>query len=60
MRLYKSMRPATRSTLKTSLPVKNAVLTDMLEENSVALACTNASVILEFHPFEIKTVVFTL
>ena len=60
LRLYESMHMATACELKTSLPVKSAALTDMLENKREDLACNNGTLRLEFHPFEIKTVTLTL
>jgi alpha-mannosidase len=60
VRLYESLRQATSCTLQTSLPVKSAALTNMMEEQAVELGCKDGSVKLEFRPFEIKTVVFAL
>jgi len=56
VRLYESMRTATRCTLSTSLPVSKAVETDMLENPSGDLKLDAGQIALEFHPFEIKTV----
>jgi alpha-mannosidase len=58
VRLYESLRQATSCTLQTSLAVKSAVLTNMMEEQAVELGCKDGNVKLEFRPFEIKTVVF--
>jgi alpha-mannosidase len=60
VRLYESKRMATRCTLQTALPVKAASQTNMLEEYqsglSSDLSVENAQIILEFRPFEIKTI----
>ena len=56
VRLYEAMRSATRCTLATSLPVKGAVQTNMLEEGNEPLACGGSGIALVFRPFEIKTV----
>lgn len=56
LRLYESVRTATRCELRTSLPVKRAVETDMLENRVRALALRNGALELDFRPFEIKTI----
>jgi len=56
VRLYEAKRMATRATLSTSLPVEDALLTDMLEEGGVQAACDAGQIALDFRPFEIKTV----
>jgi alpha-mannosidase len=56
VRLYESMRTATRCTLWTGLPVKSARATDMLENDQGPLKFQDGKVELEFRPFEIKTV----
>jgi alpha-mannosidase len=56
VRLYESKRAATRCTLSTSLPVTGAVQTDMLENQQRSLQCDGGEMMLEFRPFEIKTV----
>ena len=56
VRLYESMRTATRCTLQTSLPVSSAGQTDMLERGERDLGCLNGVIPLDFRPFEIKTV----
>ncbi|MBN1582919.1 MAG: alpha-mannosidase, partial [Anaerolineae bacterium] len=56
VRLYESMRTATRCTLSTSLPVSKAVQTNMLEEVEGELVLDEGRVGLDFRPFEIKTV----
>ena len=60
LRLYESMHMATACELKTSLPVRTAALADMLENEYENLVYTNGTIRLEFHPFEIKTVILTL
>jgi len=59
VRLYESLRAATRCTLKTSLPVKKALATDMLEDGGKALPARGGAIALEFRPFEIKTLRLT-
>ena len=60
VRLYESMRMKTSCQLKTSLPVKSAVQTDMLENKQRDLDSKDGVIPLDFRPFEIKTVVLTL
>ena len=56
LRLYEAMHAATRCNLSTTLPVKSAAQTDMLENNPAALALSGGKIALDFRPFEIKTV----
>ena len=57
VRLYESMRTATRCRLTTALPVGRAALTDMLENELDELVLEQgASLTLEFRPFEVKTI----
>lgn len=56
VRMYESIRMATRCTLTTSLPVRGAAQTTMLEAPSRDLALREGVVELDFRPFEIKTV----
>lgn len=56
LRLYESMRCATRCTLTTTLPVKAASQTNMLEELESKLDWQEGKLMLDFRPFEIKTV----
>ncbi|MGE5221466.1 MAG: glycoside hydrolase family 38 C-terminal domain-containing protein [Omnitrophica WOR_2 bacterium] len=56
LRLYESKHMTSRCVLTTSLPVKSAYQTDMLENGETELPCKNGEVELEFRPFEIKTV----
>lgn len=60
MRLYESMRTATRCALATSLRVDRACETDMLEEGGEEAAVRDGRVELSFRPFEIKTLRFSL
>ncbi|HNT76130.1 MAG TPA: glycoside hydrolase family 38 C-terminal domain-containing protein [Anaerolineae bacterium] len=60
VRLYESKRMATRGTLGTTLPVKAACLTDMLETPQGNLCVTDGQIALDFRAFEIKTVRLTL
>jgi alpha-mannosidase len=57
LRLYESMRSATRCTLTTSLPLQKAFLADMMEDPLGELECVSGKIHLEFRPFEIKTVI---
>lgn len=56
VRLYEAKHTATRCKLRTTLPVKSALLTDMLERTISVGACENGALALEFRPFEIKTI----
>jgi len=56
VRLYEAKRTATRCTLTTTLPVRGAVQTDMLENDEAPLPCNNGRIALDFRAFEIKTV----
>ena len=57
VRLYESKRMSTDCVMSTSLPVKSAALTNMLEEHPKKLRVTRSgSMRLSFRPFEIKTV----
>ena len=56
VRLYESMRSATRCTLATTLPAASAVETDMLENNPTPLNLADGRIPLEFRAFEVKTV----
>lgn len=61
VRLYEAKCMTTACALSTTLPVTAAAATDMLERETVAdLACEEGKVSLTFHPFEVKTVRFTL
>jgi alpha-mannosidase len=55
LRLYEAMGTGTRATLSTSLPVRSARQTDMLEQGQAELEMVDGKVSLEFRPFEIKT-----
>jgi alpha-mannosidase len=59
VRLYESMRTATHCTLNTSLPVSKAMQTNMLEEIEDDLSLDGGSLVLDFRPFEIKTIRFS-
>ena len=57
VRLYESKRMSAKCRLRTSLPVRSAMLTDMLEENGKKVRVTKrGEMTLSFRPFEIKTV----
>ncbi|MBA4387178.1 MAG: alpha-mannosidase [Verrucomicrobia bacterium] len=61
VRMYESMRTAINCVLSTSLPVKSARETDMLERKTISrLPVTRKGVDLGFRPFEIKTVRLSL
>jgi len=55
VRLYEAKRSATRCVLRTSLPVAQALATNMLEEGGQRLPLKAGAIALEFRPFEIKT-----
>mgnify|MGYP000445216141 CR=1 FL=1 len=55
VRLYESKRAATRCTLRTALPVAEALATNMLEECGQPLRAEGGAIQLDFRPFEIKT-----
>jgi alpha-mannosidase len=56
VRLYESARTATSCRLRFGLPVKEILLTDMLERRQGTVKPREQSVALRFRPFEIKTV----
>jgi alpha-mannosidase len=56
LRLYEALQTHASCTLATSLPVKRASVTDMLENAVARLAVRNGAMALEFRPFEIKTI----
>jgi len=56
LRLYEAMRTATRCTLKTHLPLRQAWACDMMETAGPALPAAKDGLTLDFRPFEIKTV----
>jgi alpha-mannosidase len=60
LRLYESLHSSVACELSTSLPVKKAVLTDMVEKKKAALAVARGSIKLSFKPFEIKTIRLTI
>jgi alpha-mannosidase len=55
VRMYESKRMATRCTLSTSLPIRGAAQTDMLERVEEELRCEGDKIELEFRAFEVKT-----
>lgn len=55
VRLYEAMRTRTRCTLEVSLPLAAVEETDMLEKKGQRVACRGGKMVLEFRPFEIKT-----
>ncbi len=60
VRLYEAMGMKTSCQLKTSLSVESAVQGDMLENKQQDLVYRDGSIRLDFHPFEIKTVILSL
>ncbi len=56
LRVYEAMRTATRCRLTTSLPFVKASETNMLEEKLAEVPVENDSLLLEFRPFEVKTI----
>lgn len=56
VRMYESMRMSTTCRLTTSLPVTEAAQTNMLERNPQTLEMDGNDILLNFRPFEIKTV----
>ncbi len=56
VRLYESMRTATRCTLSTALPFGSAWQTNMLEKVECDLALKDGQIVLDLHPFEVKTI----
>ena len=60
LRFYESMGTATRVRLTTQLPVSAAYRTDMLEAVLEPVEVVEGRLLLEFRPFEIKTLRFTI
>lgn len=60
LRLYEAMGTGTQATLATSLPVRFAYRTDMLEQVEAELDLVDGRVSLDFRPFEIKTLRLTM
>lgn len=58
-RLYEAKRAATVCTLRTSLPIAAARLTDMLERGDERLEVHDGAISLPFQAFEVKTVRLT-
>ena len=56
VRLYESMRTATRCTIASTLPVVSAVQTNMLEEPEAGLMWAHGGVELDLRPFEVRTI----
>ena len=56
VRMYESMRMSTTCRLMTSLPVTEAAQTNMLERNPQVLEMDGNDILLNFRPFEIKTI----
>jgi alpha-mannosidase len=55
LRLYEAKRTTCDVVLATTLPVRTAVETDMLERGEEKIVCKNGQIALSFRPFEIKT-----
>jgi alpha-mannosidase len=55
LRLYEAARTATRCELSTTLRVRRASVTNMLEEKGKRIAVKNGRIALDFRPFEVKT-----
>ena len=60
LRLYESMRTATRCSLSMDLPVVSVEEADMRERPTRTLGVRDGKVALEFRPFEIKTLLLRL
>ena len=60
VRLYEAKRTATRCTLTTSLPVRAAAQTNMLEDAKGGLTVQNGQIALDLRPFEVKTIRLSL
>jgi alpha-mannosidase len=60
VRLYEAKHAATRCALRTSLPAAKACEVNMLEEGGVPVAIRKGEIVLDFRPFEIKTVRLTV
>ncbi len=60
LRLYEALGTKTRVKLSTSLNVNSAFLTNMLEKEIDQLKVSDDQLILEFRPFEIKTIKITI
>ena len=58
LRLYEAKNMHSRCILTTTLPVKRAQLTNMLEAAGTGLQCRDGKITLDFRPFEIKTLRF--
>jgi len=56
VRLYEALRASARCTLSTALPIASAAETNMLEEIQRELTVSGQSMVLDFRPFEIKTI----
>jgi alpha-mannosidase len=56
LRLYESMKASTRGVLTPGFPVREAWLCDLLENKTTPLTLQEGGLVLDFGPFEIKTV----
>jgi alpha-mannosidase len=59
-RLYECKRTTTRTLLSTTLPVCCAAVTDMIENVVNEIDCHQGQIMLQFRPFEIKTILLRL
>lgn len=60
LRLYEAIRTTTRCVLRTQLPVRKAMETNMLEQPGQPLKVSaDGSMTLDFKPFEIKTIMLS-
>ena len=59
LRMYECEGARANACVKLGVPVKSAVLTNLLEDEKEALPLSNGSLALSFTPFEIKTVKLT-
>ncbi|MBR3552851.1 MAG: alpha-mannosidase [Clostridia bacterium] len=56
LRLYECEGSKTQTTVALSLPVKQAILTNLLEDAQADLPLQNGKLALTFSPFEVKTI----
>jgi alpha-mannosidase len=59
VRLYEAKHAATPCTLSVGFPVKTAAVTNMLEADAKRVAVKRGVIVLNFRPFEIKTLRLT-
>lgn len=60
VRLYESKQMSSECILKTTLQVRSAVLTNLLEHEPQPVAVRNGTIRFSFRPFEIKTLRLTI